>query len=410
VSALVQRVRRICLAWPWWIRVLAVFAATRVFTTAVLLLAWWTQVGGAPRSWAYDTRPPLAVFLGRWWDGWWYQQIATGGYPSTLPTGPGGSVERNAWAFFPLYPMLVRAVTAVTGIGGEAAAVAVSVLLAGGAMLVLYRLVEVGAPRAVAARPGLPLATVTLVAVYPTSPVLQLAYTESLALLLLATSLLLVVRRRYWWAMIPVVALGFTRAVTLPMALVVVVHGAIRCRGRRTSPLPRRDLVALVGLTAVACVSGVAWPVIGDWVTKAPDGYLMTQEAWRVHRGVGPFDGWARLATMPWWLAVLVLGTLATLIALLASRSARRLGPELYAWSAGYVLYLVVVSDLITSLLRFLMLAFPLGAVTVGLVTTPPRRAGRWFALVVVCSLVLQVAWVWVIWRDLPASHHVGAP
>jgi len=74
------------------------------------------------------------------------------------------------------------------------------------------------------------------------------------------------------------------------------------------------------------------------------------------------------------------------------------------------VLYLVVVSDLISSLLRFLMLAFPLGAVTVGLVTKPHRRAARWFALVVVCSLVLQAGWVWAIWRYPPGAHHVGAP
>ena len=51
-------------------------------------------------------------------------------------------------------------------------------------------------PRAVAARPGLPLATVALVSVFPTAAVLQTAYTEALALLLVASALLLLLRRR----------------------------------------------------------------------------------------------------------------------------------------------------------------------------------------------------------------------
>ena len=126
-----------------------------------------------------------------------------------------GLVQQNAWAFFPLYPLLVRGVMTVTGGSWAVVAPTVSLLAGAGAMLLVHRSVVRGAPRAVAARPGLPLATVLLVSVFPTSVVLQVGYTEALALLLVAAALLAVVSRRYGWACLAVLAysLGMTTVV-----------------------------------------------------------------------------------------------------------------------------------------------------------------------------------------------------
>jgi hypothetical protein len=390
--------------WPWWLQALGVYAAARTFTAVVLLVVATQQ---AANGWT-GASPGYVDYTGLMWDASWYRSIAEGGYPATLPVGTDGLVQQNAWAFFPLFPFLVRALMTVTGGSWAAVAPVTALLLGAAAVVVVHRLVVRGAPRAVAAVPGLPLMTVTLVSVFPTSVVLQVGYTESLALLLVATSLLLVVTRRYAWACLAVVALGFTRAVALPMAAVIVVHAWVRWRewrraGERPSP---RALVGLGGLAAAAAVSGVAWPLICGWVTGVPDGYLQTQGAWRGSRDIVPFGSWGYVSQFWFGSAapfVLVAAAAVVLLAL-AAPATWRLGRELHAWSAAYLLYLAAAVEPGSSLARFLLLAFPLGAATAGLVVRPAWARRAWWALVVVVMLVLQVVWVWQIWRLVPPS------
>lgn len=49
------------------------------------------------------------------WDSGWYEQIAEGGYPETLPEDASGRVMQNPWAFYPLFPLLTRGLMALTG-------------------------------------------------------------------------------------------------------------------------------------------------------------------------------------------------------------------------------------------------------------------------------------------------------
>ena len=232
-------------------------------------------------------------------------------------------------------------------------------------MLAIHRTVVRGAPRAVAARPGLPLATVALVSVFPTAAVLQVAYTEALALLLVASALLLLLRRDYGWMALVVVALGFTRAVALPMAAVVVVHAAVRWWSSRrgTDTWTWRTGTGLAGLALLAAASGLVWPAICGWVTGVPDGYLQTQESWRGVREVAPFGGWSYVPQF-WFeeraLLVVVL-SFALVIAVLVVPAAWRLGNELHTWAAAYIVYIAAVVEPGSSLARFLLLAFPLG-------------------------------------------------
>lgn len=388
---------------------LAVYAASRVLATTALLIARNFQ-GEAIESWfGGHPRPPYGVFVSRWWDGWWYEQIWAHGYPSTLPISdgslalPAGVVDLNEWAFFPLYPMLVKAVTAVTGGTWVVVAPLVALVLGAAALLVVHRVVEVAAPRAVQARPGLPLATVAVVAFFPPAVVFQTAYTESLALLLVATSLLLIVRRRYAWAMLAVGLLGFSRAVALPMAAVVAVHLLLRWRASRASgparePWPRREAVLGVVLLGVSGLSGGIWPLIAGWVTGRATAYLDTQAAWRPARGLGLFAGWVRVEDFSPLGVAITVASVGLVVALLVLPAGRRLGPELWTWSATYVAYLAAVGDLISSQIRFLLLAFPLAAALVGLVTRPRWAARTWLAVLLVGLAVAQVAWVWTVW------------
>lgn len=388
--------------WPWWVQALAVFLAGRAFS-AVALVA--TAQGQVENYWT-PARPGYFEFTGLMWDASWYRQAAEQGYPSTLPVGEDGLVQQNVWAFFPLFPMLVRGLMTLTTGPWYVVAPLTALALGAGASVVIHRLVEVGAPRAVAARPGLPLATVALVTAFPTAVVTQVAYTESLALLLIASALLLLVQRWYLATTVVVLALGFTRAVALPMAVVIVVHALVRWRASRRGEdrLGARDLGGLTALAASAAVSGVAWMLICGWVTGVPDGYLQTQEAWRGVREVAPFGAWGYVSEFwfqdraPWVLA----GGFGLVVACLVVPAAWRLGNELHTWPAAYLLYIAAVIEPGSSLARFLLLAFPLAAVTAGVVRRPPVARRLWFAGVIVVMLALQLVWVWNMWRLTP--------
>ncbi|MFE9231434.1 hypothetical protein [Cellulosimicrobium funkei] len=380
--------------WRWWVQVLVVYALARAVSAVVLLVAARSQ---EQNLWT-DAAPSYLAYVGRMWDASWYEQIYASGYPDTLPVGPDGAVQQNVWAFFPLFPALVRALDAVTGLGWEVLAPTVALGCGAGAALVVHRLVATAGAAAVERRPGLPLATVLLVSVFPSSPVLQVAYTESLALLLVAGALLLLARRRYAGAALLVVLLGFCRAVALPMAAVVLWHGFVRWR---RGDLRGPDAARLGGLLVVALGSGLVWPWLCGAVTGVHQAYFRTQEAWRGGAEVVPFVPWVDVSRWlagdagPWLLALVLV----VAAALVLNPVAARLGPEMHAWSGAYLAYLVATVQPGTSLVRFLLLAFPLGAVTVGW-----TRSRAWLAAVTVACVVGQVWWVWSLWRLVPPS------
>ncbi|MFJ4232453.1 hypothetical protein [Cellulosimicrobium cellulans] len=381
-------------SWPWWVQVLAVYGLARAVSAVILLVVARSQEAN---PWT-DAAPSYLPYVARMWDASWYEQIYASGYPDTLPVGPDGAVEQNVWAFFPLFPALVRALDAVTGLGWDMLAPTVALVCGAGAVLVIHRLVATAGAAAVERRPGLPLATVLLVSVFPSSPVLQVAYTESLALLLVASALLLLARRRYGWATLVVVLLGFSRAVALPMAAVVLWHGIVRWR---RGDLRGPDAARVSGLLAVALASGFVWPWACSVVTGVHQGYFRTQEAWRGGAEVVPVVPWVDVSRWlmgdagPWVLVLVLLAT----AALVLNPGAARLGPEMHAWSGAYLAYLVAAIQPGTSLVRFLLLAFPLAAVTVGWTRSRP-----WLAAVTVAGVAGQVWWVWSLWRLVPPS------
>jgi hypothetical protein len=388
--------------WPWWVQVVVVYGLARVFSAIVFLHVAQHQVAD---GWTGD-HPSYAAYTGRMFDATWYLQIAEHGYPHELPVDTNGVVQQNAWAFYPLFPVIMRVLMSVTGLAWTTIGPTLSLVLGAAAMLVIYRLVVRGGAAAVARVPALPIATVTLVSVFPSSPVLQTAYAESLALLLIAGVLYLVAVRRYVWAMPVVVLLGFTRAVALPIAAVVLWHGAWRWwRWRyRGEPVPRRDVAGIVGLLVVSAVSGVLWQEIAAHVTGRSDAYFATQAAWRS----GPvtfFQPWITNSRILFHdQGPLVLALILIAVALMVlSPVAFRLGPELQGWAAAYVGYLVLVTDPWTSTWRFLLLAFPLLAILVGWARNRFVLAG-WLTVLVVASLAAQVWWVWELWRFVPPA------
>ena len=91
---------------------LVVYLVSRVVSLLALWVAatWFQNPAGVGH-----TEPSLQDMFGLW-DGVWYERVAREGYPVQLPVDADtGAVTYSAWAFYPLYPYLVKVVM-VTGL------------------------------------------------------------------------------------------------------------------------------------------------------------------------------------------------------------------------------------------------------------------------------------------------------
>ena len=146
-------------AWPF---ILAVFVLSR------LLFMGTGAVAAATLPWVKPIAPILGPpgFLNYWahWDGAWYAVIATKGY---------GYLQPMSTAFFPLFPMLLRAGTALGG-GPALWGVLISLVATLFAMYFLYGIAE--------KLRGVEVARIAVLtfAFFPTAFFLNAAYTEAL--------------------------------------------------------------------------------------------------------------------------------------------------------------------------------------------------------------------------------------
>jgi hypothetical protein len=376
---------------------LAIYLITRLMTVAVVMAAAAGRVvplESLPGYHAYHVAPlpPDYSAVMTSWDGQWYWDIAENGYPGSS-LGPDGQPAQTSLAFFPLFPLLVRAAMYLTGAAFDLVAPSVSLVVGAAATLVVFRLVEACADRRRA------LAVVALLCTFASAPVLQAAYTESLALLLVAASLLLLRNQRYLWCCIPVILMGLTRNVALVFALVVAVHWIWRVSSRQglrnaTRPVPHTRLAVLF---ATSLFAAVLWPITTALLTREVDAYTNTLKAWPGFSGSVLKPPLAGLLSSSPYLSVAALAALAGLyvaIRLLPGR--RRFGPELTAWAAFYPLYILTVSSATFSVVRYLLFAFPLALVWMPETddVQQHRRQRAVVASLVVLGLLAQ--WLWV--------------
>ncbi len=378
--------------WPGWVLALVVYLLTRVVVLIFTVLAARTQ---AANLWT-PASPGYRDFVSMW-DGDRYRVISEQGYPLPLPVDELGAPTQSEWAFYPAFPAVVRLVREITGLGFETVASSLSLLMGCAAAILVYKLFRARASQAES------LMGVAILGVFPAAAVLQYAYSEALCLLALAGSLLLLVRRRYLAAMAPVLVLGLVRPAGVPFVVVVVVHLVLRWRDRDVDRFDVRERLSLVGLLGVAGVSALAWPAATAVAGGRVDAYTAVQVAWRVSDRMEYFTPWVWMSRYLFGGVgpVLLLLLALAVVAVLAAPVTRRLGPEMWTWCAAYLLYLAAVLDPFTSVLRFLVLLFPLALVIVwGLRTTWARVA--W----VTASLAAQWWWVSVLWVFSPPSDY----
>jgi hypothetical protein len=212
--------------------------------------------GGVPD----DLLSPLAR-----WDATWFLEIARDGYDGGLDA-----------AFFPLYPLLVRALVFPFPSEGAllVSAYVVSLACFSGALWLLHRLVELELGRPVAT------ASVWLLALFPAAVYFGAPYSESLFLLASVGAFYAARTGRWAWAG----ALAGAASATRSAGLVLLVPLAILWL--ESSPRRARDAawlaLAPLGIAAYALYLGLDH---GDALA-----FVDVQEAW--HRDfAGPFVG-----------------------------------------------------------------------------------------------------------------------
>lgn len=343
-SALPPHLRAVRAAAPPAVVALGVFAAVR--GAGILVVAagsWWAG------------RDPVRV-LGRSWDASWYLGIAADGYGRTVmsadPLTGTGAVQSD-YAFFPLYPVLMRLVSAVLPGGLVPAGLLIAWVSAAVAAVGVYRIGE----RLLGPRAGILL--VGLWAALPHAVVLTLAYTEALLAALAAWSLYALLRGRWLWAAGLAVLAGLTRPTGIAVAAAVcaVALHALVVRRARAPEVWAAALLAPAGWAAYVLTVGVR-------VRDPLGGYFTVQRRWgsRFDFGAGALrtaervltGGHVPLATTVTVVLLAAAGLLAALLVL------DRTSLPLLVYTGILLLMTFGGAGFFESKPRFLLPAFPL--------------------------------------------------
>ena len=217
----------------------------------------------APGDVFTDVTPRWYRYLLRW-DAGWYLRIARQGYAYN-----GDNLVQQPVVFYPLYPLLSKAVSIVLGISEAAALLVVANISLVLATLLLFKLVKDEYGNEVAS-----YATAAL-CFFPASLFFSAGYTESLTLLLIVTFYLLLKKERYLLAAIAAGLALATRSTGIVLCLPLLFE-LWRKRGLNPGRLVLKTILSMVlatsGLWLYIIYLGVAFHI--------PFAFAMNERAW----------------------------------------------------------------------------------------------------------------------------------
>jgi len=360
-------------------RALLIYAVSRVVvlsTTACVAAA--TSADPASGPWpATGSGAGWLRGLARW-DGAWYLRIAESGYETTGISLHGGA---RTLAFFPLYPLVVRFLSFLSGAPVAVSGVQLSLLLGALAAILLHRLVDRLAGPAAADRAAL------LFCFFPAAFVLSMTYAEAM-FIAAACAVLLALLDRCW---IVAGALTAVAGLARPTGLALVAACAATAAVALVRHRDARSLLApLIGLVGPVAYWAFVWSVDGD-----PRGWLHVEERyWGDHAtlGVGTVRHLVILLHSPGWslepgslnLWMLALGLVVGLVGLVLLLRAR-LSVGVTVFGIGAFLF-SLCSVNVGPRPRMLLAAFPL------IVAIAIATRGRRFWWLLGVSAVAMVA------------------
>jgi hypothetical protein len=237
--------RRLALGRP-----VAIYAVSRVLTLAAMGLSTaisHRSLGGS-------------ISL---WDSRWFLLAAGHGWPDHVPTFHA-QATRSVLAFFPLFPLAIRGLAALTGMSLLAAGIVISLLSGLSAVCAIWALVRHYAGEEAADRAAV------LVAFFPGAFVFSLVYSEGMLLSAVALSLLALLRRRWAWAGIA----GALASAVSPIGLVLVVSGGWAAWRARAGWRPwAAPALTPLGFVAVQCWFWSRTGDLGAWHATEASGW-----------------------------------------------------------------------------------------------------------------------------------------
>jgi hypothetical protein len=323
--------------------------------------------------WAGAENQSLIWLLGNKYDSGWYLQIIDQGYDHAE------SAQSNM-AFFPLYPMLARALAAISPFGSVGAALVLAWIAGIVAAWGLYVLGEHLHDR----RTGIMLAI--LWGVLPHAVVESMAYTESLFTALAVWALYAVLTQRWLTAGSLCLLAGLSRP-TATALIAVVFLAALVAIVRR--PSSWRPWVALA-IAPVGWTGYLAW--VGMRVGRIDGWFYIEDEGWNTGWDGGQYtlDFASRILTQPSHLdfyAVTLIMVLA--LALLAHSVIQRQPWPLLLYSTVLLVTTIGGYEMYNAKARFLLVAVPL-LLPVATALAKTRTAG---AIVTISTLTLISAY-----------------
>ncbi|MCZ4117865.1 hypothetical protein [Streptomyces sp. H39-S7] len=322
---------------------LILFAVTRL-VGAVLVTAWALRVGLHPRS-----------LFGQSWDARWSERIAEWGYGTFFPSAGTQGMSFSDLAFFPLYPALIKAGSAVLPIGRINTALLIAWTAAALAAWGIYAIGE----RLHGRRAGITL--VLLWGLLPHSVVLTMAYTEPLLTACAAWALHALLIRRWLAAGALALLAGLARPSGIAVAAAVAATVVADAWSRRRAGQPQERAA-----WAAVLVAPLGWCGYVGWVglqTGRPLGYFDVQGRWgsRFDFGRDSLEyvrhlilGGDRL------MSYMVVAIIAAALVLLALALLERIPLPLAVYAGVLVIIALGGSHYFGSKPRFLLPAFPL--------------------------------------------------
>jgi hypothetical protein len=292
------------------------------------------------------------------WDAAWYRDIAAGGYAAVPDAG---------LRFFPLVPLLGRAIAAVPGVTSGAAMLVVANACALALGWMLY--VLAGRERN---DDDLARRSAWLVALAPPAFVLVMGYSEATAVVS-GIAVFLAVRSQRWYL---AALAGYFAGLARPLAVLLVVPALVEA-WRAGRPVLPREWIAR-GVAVVAPLAGLltylAWARhrTGDfWYpirsqedpTRRGDWVAPWTSLWRAAQDVGSTDRFG--SGLHLFSALVFLALLAVLW---------RRWPASYTAYAGAVLLVALTASNLDSLERYAFAAFPFVLAAADVADTPNRE------------------------------------
>ena len=329
--------------------VLLAFAVSR--GAVILLLIVGSQIAFMGKDYSTVWRTEVSFSTGRVLpelsrlamvgDPWFYRWIAISGYESQTPD----RAPKNTWAFFPLYPLLIRA------LGGGGSRFPIVAMAISNAALLFALLAVAAAGRALGLADEEAERAAWYIALFPTSYFFSLPMTESIFLLLSASSFLAAARERWWASGIAGGLASATRVIGICLlpALLLLPY-------QRSSRPARRHLWLLLVPLGIAAFVAFLYVRAGD-----PLAFVHAQTLWgRVSSPAIDLSALPKglVISKPWNFVALNVSAGLLMIAAGVSFLIRR------QWSfAAYTLLSVAVplsSGSVQSLARYALVDFPM--------------------------------------------------